>query len=141
MATKGIKQKFWWWSSYDLLRRLAFMITIMLEGQLNEYQQVCTSLYPYIWLVNFVLVSVDCHLRYLPNYHCKISSLSKLLEQFDRGTDTGRPDAHYCLLSSQFITVCCLGRYLWNNTTCCSICFLCLLYVYLNCQEAVVSES
>lgn len=43
VATKGIKQKFWWWSSYDLLRRLAFMIIVILEGQLSEYQQVRIS--------------------------------------------------------------------------------------------------
>ena len=45
VATKGIKQKYYWWSAYDLLRRLAFMLIILFEGLFTEYQQVQLLVY------------------------------------------------------------------------------------------------
>lgn len=66
VATKGIKQRFWWWSSYDLLRRLIFTIIIVLEGHFNEYQQVFLHIssytignYLYLQLL-LTIISIVC---------------------------------------------------------------------------------
>ena len=45
VATKGIKQQYYWWSAYDLLRRLAFMLIILFDGLFTEYQQVLVYFY------------------------------------------------------------------------------------------------